>query len=330
VAISRRDLLGVGAAVALATATGSACRRAVREPGPGPSADRDIVATPAVPPPEGMLFYGASLPYHRSLSHWEEQLGSTLSVHRSYFGPEPDQPAQLVTCCRSDLAAGRLSHVSIKPVGTWRDIAAGRHDDWLTEMLIPLGSEGVPALFTVHHEPENEAGTAGMQPSDFVAMQERVIRLAAEYAGAVTVVPVLQHWTFEPMRTDVDPGAWVVPGATAFGLDVYNPWSPTNGKRWRSFGSKVDEVSDWIGGRALVIGEYGCRADPHDPAVAAEWLHDAVDYARSNGIVSMSYFNSATNATDGTWELAGPMEAAFADLLSAGWVARVPGPDGSA
>ena len=107
-----------------------------------------------------------------------------------------------------------------------------------------------------------------------------------------------------------------------FGIDVYNPWSPTNGKRWRSFGSKLDEVAPWIGQLPVVIGEYGCRDDPRNPGLAADWLRDAVDYARSHHVISMSYYNSDLNTPDGTWELAGEMESAFADLLASDWVAR--------
>ncbi len=67
--------------------------------------------------------------------------------------------------------------------------------------------------------------------------------MAAELAPEVTVVPVLQHWTFEPLRVDdIDPTAWIVREATVHGVDVYNAWSPTNGKEWRSFGSRADEV----------------------------------------------------------------------------------------
>ena len=80
------------------------------------------------------------------------------------------------------------------------------------------------------------------------------------------------------------------------GLDLYNPWSPTNGKAWRSFGSKVDEVISWFGDTPLAIGEYGCREDPENPGLAAEWLRDAAEYARTHNIVSMSYFNSGVGS----------------------------------
>ena len=167
-------------------------------------------------------------------------------------------------------------------------------------MLRPLGAESAPVFFTLHHEPENDAGPEGMQPSDFVAMQVRAIRIAAELAPQVTIVPVLQHWTFDPLHVDVDPSAWLVPEASVIGLDIYNPWSPTNGKAWRSFGSKADEVIGWFGDTPLAIGEYGCREDPANPGLAAQWLRDAAYYARTHNIVSMSYFNSGEDSLEGS------------------------------
>jgi hypothetical protein len=253
---------------------------------------------------------------------WERSLGNPLSLHRSYFTPDHNETAQLVHRCRDDLAHGRLPHLSTKPLGTWGEVAAGVRDPWLTGILRPLGRQRGPVFLTLHHEPENDAGPAGMQPSDFIAMQHRVIDLAAELAPQVTIVPVLQQWTFDPARHDVDPSAWLVPRASVMGLDIYNPWSPTNGKAWRSFGSKVDEIRGWFGDTPLAIGEYGCREDPDVPGLAAEWLRDAAEYACAHNIVSMSYFNSGVGAEDGTWTLTGSAEVAFGELLAADWVAR--------
>jgi hypothetical protein len=322
-AIARREVLGIGAALSLsavtAACTGSGSRRGAlaraRE-------ERAAAAVHSLPPPDGTMFYGASVPYGESVSTWEQELGASLAVHRSYFGAETDEPKELVAQCLADGAAGRLPHVSIKPAATWRDLASGTDDDWLASMLRPLGEDGSPVLFTLHHEPENDAGGPGMQPPDYVAMQERVIRLAAELAPRVQVTPVLQHWTFEPLRNDVDPSAWVVPGASVFGIDVYNAWAPGNGKSWRSLGSKLDEAAPWIGDRPIAIGEYGCRNDPRDPTLGAEWLEDAAAYARSHNVISMSYYNSGENSPDGSWALTGLMESTFADLLASPWVAR--------
>ncbi len=334
-AVARRRLLSAGAAVAI-TVAASSCRsgttttsrpappdpRPAGSPSPTTSTPARVAPAFVGQPPPGSLYYGASVPHGRSLRAWEKRLGNRLALHRSYFIPDHNEAVQLVHRCRQDLRQGRLPHVSTKPLGTWREVAAGTRDPWLTSMLRPLGELGGPVFLTLHHEPENDAGPPGMRPPDFVAMQQRLIRMARELAPSVTVVPVLQSWTFDPRRDDVDPAAWVVREAAVHGLDLYNPWSPTNGKTWRSFGSKADEVVGWFDGAPLVIAEYGCREDPDIPGLAADWLRHAVDYARSHNIVSMSYFNSGVGASDGTWRLSRRMEKAFAELLAADWVVR--------
>ena len=328
--MARRDLLRLGAAVAAAAAT-SSCRGATTDPGgvTVPPAKAGVEKTakavtrgfPGRPAP-GTLYYGASLPWHGSLPAWERELGRPLALHRSYFDPDRNESAQLVLRCRLDLERDRLPHVSTKPPGTWQEVAAGAHDPWLTGLLRPLGDEARPIFLTLHHEPENDAGPPGMLARDFVAMQRRAIRLAGDLAPKVTVVPVLQHWTFDPLNTRAEPDAWLVRDAAAIGLDIYNPWSPTNGKVWRSFGDKADEALRWFGDTPVVIGEYGCRDDPDNPSLAAEWLRDAAEYALGHNIISMSYFNSDQNAPDGSWELRGRTERAFAELLASDWVAR--------
>lgn len=321
-AIARREVLGLAAGLALSSVA-AAC--GASEPDRGVSRAR-ASSTPGptglLPPAPGTLYYGASVPFDRSVPLWEDELGAVLSVHRSYFGTESDEVAELVEQCRVDQVDRRLPHVSIKPRATWAEVASGSRDAWVTSMLTPLGELGSPVILTVHHEPENDAVGPGMAPGDFVAMQERVIGLAADLAPAVLVAPVLQHWTFEPLRDDIDPSLWIVPGAAVFGIDVYNPWSPVNGKSWRSLGSKLDEAAPWIGDRPVVIGEYGCRNDPANPSLGAEWLQDAADYALEHGVVSMSYYNSGENAPDGSWILTGAMESTFAGLLASDWVAR--------
>lgn len=335
-ALARRDLLGIGASLAvsfLATSCGAdprppartAPRSATTAPEPGPSSASPRprgVSRNALKAGPGQVYYGASVPYDRSVSDWEQELGSSLAVNRSFFTAHDAEVEKLVSECLDDIAHRRLPHVSMKPRGTWREVADGTYDEWLGSMLTPLAATRAPILFTLHHEPENDAGPPGMQPADFVAMQRHLIELAAGASPRVVVCPVLQQWTFDPVRDDVDPAAWLVPEAAVMGLDVYNHWSPNNGKPWRSFGSRADEALGWFGDVPIAIGEYGCREDPRNPGLAAEWLRDAAQYAREHNVVSMAYYNSSLNAPEGSWEMHGRTERTFADLLASDWVVR--------
>jgi hypothetical protein len=268
------------------------------------------------------MYYGSSVPHHMDVDEWEQQLGHTLGVRRSFFTPENHDTAHLLQRCKDDLAHDRMPHVSYKPAWSWASVAGGEHDDWLTGVLQVMDQQKSPIFFTIHHEPENDTGPDGMAPADYVAMQEHARNLAAGVAPLVTIVPVLQHWTFDPMRDDIDPSEWLVPDAAVIGLDLYNEWSPTNGKDWRSFGSKASEVLDWFGDTPLLIGEYGCHINPEMPGLAGQWMRDAATYALQHNFVSMSYFNSWVGSPDGSWELEGETEDAFAELLGSAWVAR--------
>ncbi|MEQ6902479.1 hypothetical protein [Nocardioides sp. YIM 152588] len=332
--IHRRRLMGTAAAVLAAAAT-SAC---VGEEGDAPpttetaprrsrtvgrgSRSGQQTAFPGAPR-AGHLYFGATVPHYRSVTGWEEQLGATLSVHRSYFVPVAGEVQRLTGQCRDDLANDRLPHVSIKPPGTWRDSTGGPGARWLDGVLRSVGELDGPVLLTLHHEPENDAGGSGMEAADWVALQRHAIARAADLAPLVTIAPVLQSWTFNPLQPGNDPSAWDVPEAAVFGIDVYNPWSPTNGRMWRSFASKLEDAMPWVGDRPIVIGEYGCRQDPEDPGRAAAWIRAAAEDARSLGVVAMSYFNSTVNVDDGEMELVGQSERTFASLLGSGWVARV-------
>ena len=241
----------------------------------------DAGRSPGRPAP-GTIYYGASVPHDRSAA----RLGGRA---RLLPGAAPvvlharrqrDRPAGR-SRCRDDLEHGRLPHVSIKPSWTWQDIAVGRARR-LAGRACSARSGELVGPGDLHPPPR--AGERRRRRRD-AAVGLRGDAAPADRAWLPTsrpqviVAPVLQHWTFDPLRTDVDPAAWMVPEAPVMGLDVYNPWSPTNGKEWRSFGSKMDEVLGWFGDTPLVIGEYGCREDPDNPGLAAEWLRDAADYA---------------------------------------------------
>jgi TAT (twin-arginine translocation) pathway signal sequence len=313
--ISRRQLLAWAGAAGgatlvggVSTATGAPVHQALavrrRFPGdPGP----------------GRLYYGCSMPYYKDFGAWESWLGRALASHRHYH--QPGEISDLGAEAAGDLRRGRMPHTSIKSPGRWQDVARGGYDGWLNRLLDRVGALPGPVFLTLHHEPENDISRFGMQPRHWVAMQERAIAKAARRAPNVTIVPVLMGYTFDP-RSRRHPEHWMVPSAKVFGFDTYNSWSPTNGKKWSSFASKVERIRPWAKGRPLVVGEYGCRADPSDPGRAAQWMRDAFAYALNHNIVCMSYFNSRQNSPEGSWELDGRRAEVFRRLLARAEVAR--------
>ena len=124
-AIARRALFGLGAAFSICAVT-SSCRDDARDT-LRPTRRRTTSATrpartPTFPgqPPVGALYYGASLPRDRSLTGWEKELGSPLSLNRSYFTPDHNEVAQLVNRCREDLAVSAAG-IAASPAYVYED-----------------------------------------------------------------------------------------------------------------------------------------------------------------------------------------------------------------
>ncbi len=301
--VSRRQLLvGAAATGAMAVLSGAALPSCV--------AGRRFVGDPG----RGRLHYGSSYPWGKSLPAWERELGRHIGVRRSFFtGGQVDA---LLKRVREDLAAGRIPHVSTQAPTTWQRVGSGGHDNWLEDLLGRLKAVGGPVFLTLNHEPENDGGGDGMQPSHWVAMQNRAIAKGRELgAGNVSIVPVLMAWTFHPYNPR-PPEEWMVPDAPLFGIDCYNGWSSTNGEPWTSLSKRAQHALPYAEGRPIVIGEYGCRTDSSRPGRAADWMDAAFQYALSNNVVAMSYFNSPLNTVGGTYELDREREPAFRWLLN--------------
>jgi hypothetical protein len=313
--ISRRRLLTSVGAAGAATLLGATPSASAVTP--------TLLPTPRFPgdPGRGRLYYGSSVPHYMDFAAFEGSLGRPLAAHRHYH--QADGIRGLAADARRDVLAGRMPLASIKAPGSWAAVARGAHDGWLDALLGAVATVGGPMFLSIHHEPEDDAfSRTGMRPGDWVAMQERAIRRAATRARRVTIVPVLMQWTFNP-ASGRRPAAWMVPSARVFGFDVYNSWSPTNGRRWTSFAEEVQRVLPWAGGRPMVVAEYGCRADPADPERAVRWMRNAFEYALDHNVAAMAYFNSRLNSPDGSWELSGRRAEVFRRLLARPEVARL-------
>jgi len=155
VPLSRRRLLthaaGASVAAPLLTMSGSAHATSVgarRFPGD---------------PGRGRLYYGAFLPYPRSVEAWEERvLERRLSVRRGYY--QARNPQGLIENARNDHRHRRLPMLSITSPDDWASIARGRQDRWIGHLMDGLAPLRQPVLLIVHHEPENDAGAPGMSP----------------------------------------------------------------------------------------------------------------------------------------------------------------------
>jgi hypothetical protein len=254
------------------------------------------------------LYYGAAVP-SQNLHALEQAVGARLSCHRTYF--VAGQEGALIAQARTDIGLGRLPLVSIKPPGSWARTAADL--GWLDGLVEPLSEISGPVYLIIHHEPENDARSYG-SPADFVAMQRAALSRAARAGSNVTVVPVLSSWSFDTTAAR-QPAEWNVAEAPVYGVDLYNPWSPTNGATWTSFADRLALSLPTADGRPILIGEYGCRSDPSTPGRAASWMVSAFYDALRADVVAMAYFDSYRDSGDATWELDAETLPVFARLM---------------
>ncbi len=253
------------------------------------------------------LYYGAAVPPH-GLYPLERAVGTRLSCHRTYF--VAGQEGALSAQARTDVRLGRVPLVSIKPPGSWAATAV--NTAWLDSLVEPLSAVSGPVYLIIHHEPENDAGRYGTA-ADFVAMQRAALQRAAQAGTNVTVVPVLSSWSFD-VNAARSPEQWNVEEAPVYGVDLYNPWSPTNGAAWVSFADRLALSLPTAGDRPILIGEYGCHTDPSMPGRAADWMVEAFNDALRAGVVAMAYFDSYRNA-DQSWELDAETLPVFVRLM---------------
>jgi hypothetical protein len=112
-------------------------------------------------PGKGSVDDGAALAPGASMTAFEGQVGR-MGAHRIFA--TAGQTASLLSQVHDTVAARRFPVVSIKPVGSWKDIAQGRHNPWVDALLVGLGEVDSPLCFTVNHEPENDEDGARTPP----------------------------------------------------------------------------------------------------------------------------------------------------------------------
>ena len=277
----------------------------------------DALEQPAEPPGQrfpgdpgpGLIRWGSSFEgSDADAAAW--QGGALAGQPYRYYEAGGDSATSVVTRAGAVADMGMIPFPSLKLPGSWASVAAGDHDEWLADIAAGLAMASKPVWLTLHHEPLGDG-----DPADYRAMYAHAVPLMREHAGGnVAFGPVFNGFAYETRTQEqlafhVD---W--PLVDFFGFDLYNAWPAGS---WREFRDRASFVLPHIPeGMPWIVGEFGCREDPSDPARGALWLHDAHTFAVDNGAAAMCYFNSGRNSPDGPWILSGERLAAWLDLLS--------------
>jgi hypothetical protein len=276
----------------------------------------------AFPPKAGTIYWGFSEGPDAPLLN----SGVNPGIDREYF--QSGQATAMAAYARVAANRGSVPMVSIKNPGTWQDVANGKYDAWVNDIINQLSTIDGPVLWTIHHEPENDVNGTTQTDATFKAMCIRVTKMNdAKGDKQLFFGPTLMSGKYNPIATPNDSVRlkatdWVSANSgDFFAFDGYNHYDPTSGKKWRSvndtFSYMVADLRAIDSSKPIVIAEYGVRDYAGDPTKAPAWITEAYNYGLTNHIAAMSYFSSSQNVNDGgsTWELTGARLTEWLRLL---------------
>jgi hypothetical protein len=135
---------------------------------------------------------------------------------------------------------------------SWRSVAQGTHDAWITTQAKDLKATGWRGYFCFHKEPENEGGA-----TDWKAAHDRVYQIFKNVGVPFSFVPTFTAYTFAGGNGGI--GAWAPPRYELLGVDGYNRFGCSN-TEWRSF-EQIFAPSRTVAqqlGKQLYLIEWGC------------------------------------------------------------------------
>jgi len=172
---------------------------------------------------------------------------------------------------------------------SWRDIAQGQHDAWITKQARSLRASGWHGYFCFHKEPEDEGN-----PTDWKAAYNRVHKIF--HNVGVTKF----RWVVALMASTYaagEAGQWLPRHYDLLGADGYNRYHCRN-TPWRPFNEIFSPARAFARShkRSLYVVEAGCVEG--EPGRKADWFKGARATIKMwPEIVGFSYNNEDTDCT---------------------------------
>lgn len=243
------------------------------------------------------------------LDRMESVTGRKAELVR-FFDRMADHKYQLSAKEKAAVASGHTLFTSLKPEGTWQDIASGKQDAQLIQYLKSLRDEGGgKVFFAFNHEADGKQNAQRGSGADFAAAWRHVYQLAeqlgatSKQGGPINFVWTMTGYGFQP---NVDRVSAFYPGSQyvdVIGADTYNMgW---NGKD-SSFAQQMQPVIDWMKregiDKPVLLPELGTVQHAGDPGAQARWLADAANQLKTNPdfarVIGAMYWNSEGNNPD--------------------------------
>lgn len=244
--------------------------------------------------PSKGAYFGASVGGRTNLSDFENNVGSTLGLHRSFYGAGEIDEA--VDMARSDLAHNRVPWISFKMPYSWSEMAAGNGDAWVKSLTNQLNQLNGPIWLAFHHEPEGDGNI-----SNWTAMQKHLSPIVHANSDNVAYSVIVTGWNqfYGPDQYSLGkiwPGDDVV---DIVGFDIYNSYGISkNGQtldatNMNAYFEKIQNFTakhdvEW----GLAETGFNDQAAQKNP----QWLQNTFDDLVDHGGIGMAYFNTNLNS----------------------------------
>ena len=245
----------------------------------------------------GVLFGASSAPQPgqtaaEALVAFEGRIGRKVGIAHFYHNGTKDVwPTSTEISMAND---GRLLLLNWKPKSaTWRQVADGADDDYLTSVGQHIkAAYDKPFFLSINAEMEDEVRTdpaQGQTAQDFADMFRHVVS-TLRAAGADQIVPVLVYtgaaqYSTEPWYSQLYPGdsvvSWIGEDPYAYGK------SPVFRSDFAGIvNRRLGQAPNWPGfytwattthpGKPIMLGEWGVTEDPTNPNYKPDFFRSAV------------------------------------------------------
>jgi hypothetical protein len=297
----------------------TACSGSTPKPPPKPKPTFHHVTGPVSANARGIpqmgTLVGSAYGSNSDPSAWERQMGATLGVHRTYWGPS--SVGNGVRTAADDIAKGRVPWISFKVPYSWSEMADGRGDEWVQSLAERLSKLAGPVWVAFNHEPEGDGPIA-----EWTAMQARLAPMVRSIAPNVAYSIILTGYSqlYGASEYHLD-SLW--PKDTKIdlaGFDIYNKYGVV--KHGNEFTDETDvrrdffdPISHWAKDHDVAWGLAETGITDRAAAERPDLLKRMYYALEASGGVVLTYFNTSVNS-ESSWPLESPSKKLeFAKVL---------------
>jgi hypothetical protein len=246
-------------------------------------------------------YVGAAYGSNSDVNTWEQSMGKTMGVHRTYW--QASGVTGAVKTATADAGKHRVPWMSFKPPYSWSAMAAGRGDAWARDLATRMKSVGGPVWVAIAHEPENEGD---MQ--QWKAMQAHlapIMRAAAPNLGYSIIL--MGYHEFHGDKRFAMSVIWPRTTIDVVGFDIYEGYGVIKSGRtnttWKDFeNAYFAPIQAWSKSTGVPWGL--AETGYSDPAAQrnSAWMSNTYNGLKAYGGIAFSYFNTSLHS-QANWRL---------------------------